>query len=67
MKISLIQGTFRAIQGTFRAIQGTFRAIQGTFVVIQGTFGVILMMMIRSPFGQLGLWVPSSGFDPRRI
>ncbi len=36
--------------------------IQGRFGVIQGTFGVIqIMMMIISPFGQLGLWAPSSG------
>ncbi len=24
-------------------------------------------MMIMSPFGQLGLWAPSSGVDPRQI
>jgi hypothetical protein len=28
---------------------------------------LLLMMMITSPFGQLGLWAPSSGVDPRRI
>jgi hypothetical protein len=49
-------------------IQGSFGAIQGTFGMIQGTFGVIPMMMTTiSPFGQLGLWAPSSGVDPRRI
>jgi hypothetical protein len=36
-------------------IQGTFSAIQRIFSVIQ------MMMMIISPFGQLGLWAPSSG------
>jgi hypothetical protein len=52
------------IQGTFGVIQGTFGVIQGTFCVIQGTFGVIqMMLMIISPFGQLGLWAPSSGMQ----
>jgi hypothetical protein len=48
------------IQGTFGMIQGTFVVIQGTFIVIQRIFSVIQTMMIISPFGQLGLWVPSS-------
>jgi hypothetical protein len=44
-------------------IQRTCGVIQGAFVAIQGTFGVIQMMMIFSPFGQLGLWAPSSGIE----
>jgi hypothetical protein len=38
--------------------------IQGIFSVIQGTFGMIqmmMMMMMISPFDQLGLWAPYSG------
>jgi hypothetical protein len=31
------------------------------------TMMMMMMMMIMSPFGQLGLWAPSSGVDPRRI
>jgi hypothetical protein len=34
--------------------------IQGRFGVIQGPFGIIHMMMITNPIGQLGLWAPSS-------
>jgi hypothetical protein len=63
----------KAVSGNISMIQGTFGVIQGTLCVIQGTFGVIQMMMtILRPFGQLGLWAPSSGvqdvfvsIDPR--
>jgi hypothetical protein len=61
LAFGVIQGTFGVIQGTFGVIQGTFGVIQGTFGVIQRLFGVIQRLMIRSPFGQVGLWAPSSG------